>query len=41
LEQAITRWLTHWNEIAKPFRWTRFAAEIKRSIANVTAIYDS
>jgi transposase len=41
LEQAITRWLTHWNETAKPFRWTRSAAEIKRSIANVTAIYDS
>ena len=41
LERAITRWLTHWNEIAKPFRWTRSAADIKRSIANVTAIYDS
>jgi transposase len=41
LERAITRWLTHWNETAKPFRWTRSAAEIKRSIANVTAIYDS
>jgi len=40
LERAITRWLTHWNEIAKPFRWTRSAAEIKRSIANVTAIYE-
>src|SRR5579863_8203973 len=41
LERAITRWLTHWNEIAKPFRWTRSATDIKRSIANVTAIYDS
>jgi hypothetical protein len=41
LERAITRWLTHRNEIAKPFRWTRSAADIKRSITNVTAIYDS
>ena len=40
LERTITRWLTHWNEIAKPFRWTRSAADIKRSIANVTAIYE-
>ncbi len=41
LQLAITRWLTHWNEIAQTFRWTRPAADIKRSILNVTAIYDS
>ena len=41
LERAITRWLTYWNEIATPFRWTRSAADIKCSSANVTAIYDS
>jgi transposase len=37
LEQAITRWLTHWNDHSKPFRWTRSAADIKRSLANLTA----
>src|SRR6202790_2186394 len=41
LERTITRWLTHWTEIAKPSRWTRSAADIKRSITIVTAIYDS
>jgi hypothetical protein len=30
LEQAITRWLAHWNRNAKPFRWTRSAADIKQ-----------
>jgi transposase len=41
LERAISRWLAHWNEHAKPFRWTKSAADIKRSLANVTAIYDA
>lgn len=41
LERSIMRWLTHWNEHAKPFRWTKSAADIKRSLANVTAIYDT
>jgi DNA segregation ATPase FtsK/SpoIIIE-like protein len=40
LEQAIMRWLGHWNLNAKPFRWTRTAAEIKRSLDIVTAIYE-
>ncbi len=41
LERAIARWLAHWNEHAKPFRWTKSAADIKRSLANVTAIYET
>jgi transposase len=41
LERAISRWLAHWNEHAKPFRWTKSAADIQRSLANVTAIYDA
>jgi transposase len=41
LERSIMRWLTHWNEHAKPFRWTKSAADIKRSLANVTAIYET
>jgi transposase len=40
LEQAMMRWLGHWNLNAKPFRWTRTAAEIKRSLDIVTAIYE-
>ena len=35
------RWLDRWNQNAKPFRWTRSAAAIKRSLTNVTAIYDT
>jgi hypothetical protein len=34
LEQAITRHLAQCNETAKPFRWTKSAAKIKRSIRN-------
>ena len=41
LEQAIMRWLDRWNQNAKPFRWTKSAADIKRSTANVTAIYET
>jgi transposase len=41
LERTIMRWLAHWNEHAKPFRWTKSPADIKRSLANVTAIYDT
>jgi hypothetical protein len=40
LEQAIMRCLTYWNQHAEPFRWTRSAADIKRSRASVTAIYE-
>jgi transposase len=41
LEQTIMRWLDHWNHNAKPFRWTKSAVQIKRSLANVTAIYET
>jgi transposase len=41
LEQAILRYLAHWNENAKPFRWTKSAADIKRSLNRVTAIYET
>lgn len=41
LEQAIMRWLEHWNQNAQPFRWTKSAAHIKRPLANVTAIYET
>ena len=39
LEQAITRFLANWNENAKPFRWTKSAHRIKRSIRNAALIY--
>jgi transposase len=39
LEQAIIRWLAHWNDNAKPFRWIKTVAEIKRSIRNAELIY--
>jgi transposase len=39
LEQAIVRYIEHWNENPRPFRWTRSAADIKRSLEVVTAIY--
>lgn len=41
LERAIMRWLANWNDHAKPFRWTKSAADIKRAIAAVTAIYET
>jgi transposase len=41
LERAIMRWLAHWNENAQPFHWTKSAAAIKRSLQNVTAIYET
>lgn len=40
LERAIMRWLEHWNENAQPFHWTKSAATIKRSLKNLTAIYE-
>ncbi len=39
LEKAIARYLAEWNEKPRPFRWTKSAAAIKRSIRNVTEIY--
>ena len=41
LEQAITRFLVNWNETAKPFRWTKSAHQIKRSIRNSALIYET
>ena len=41
LERAIMRWLAHWNEQAKPFRWTKSAARITRSIHNAALIYET
>lgn len=41
LEAAIMNWLSHWNDNAKPFRWTKSAAAIKRSIRNAALIYET
>ena len=41
LESAIVRYIDHWNEDPRPFRWTKSAAEIKRSIEIVTVIYET
>jgi hypothetical protein len=41
LEAAIMNWLSHWNENAQPFRWTKSAADIKRSIRNAALIYET
>jgi hypothetical protein len=35
------RWLAHWNENAQPFHWTKSAPAIRRSLDNVTAIYET
>jgi transposase len=39
LERTITRYLAHWNEHAKPFRWIKTAPQIKRSIHHAKLIY--
>jgi hypothetical protein len=41
LGQTIMRWLDHWNQNARPFHWTKSAAQVKRSLTNVTAIYET
>ena len=41
LELAINRWLARWNENARPFRWTKSAADIKRSIRAAELIYET
>src|SRR5208282_707113 len=41
LEQAITRFLANWNGHAQPFRWTKTADQIKRSIHNGALIYET
>ena len=35
LERSIARFLAHWNEDAKPFRWTKSPKEIRRKIRRV------
>ena len=39
LERTITHYLAHWNQNAKPFRWIKTAAQIRRSIHNAELIY--
>jgi hypothetical protein len=34
-------WLHHWNDNAKPFRWTKSAADIKRFIRKAALIYET
>ena len=41
LEEAINRWLADWNDNAQPLRWTKSAAQIKRSIRNTALIYET
>ncbi len=41
LEQTIIRWLEHWNDNAKPFRWITTVAQIKRSIRNAELTYET
>jgi len=38
LERAITHFLDHWNQTARPFVWTKTAHQIKRSIRNAKLI---
>jgi len=40
-QQATLRYLTHGNENAQLFRWTKSAPDITRSLNPVTAIYDT
>ena len=37
LERAITSYLAQWNETAAPFRWTKSASSIRRSIGRAAA----
>jgi len=41
LESAILRYIEHWNENPRPFRWTKSASDIQRSLETVTAIYET
>ena len=41
LERAIAKYLGHWNENAKPFRWTKPARQIRSSIRHAKAIYET
>ena len=41
LEKAIMAWLQQWNQNAQPFRWTKPASRIRRSINNAALIYET
>ena len=41
LEAAIMHWLANWNQNPQPFRWTKSAPTIKRSIRNAALIYET
>ncbi len=41
LGQAIARFLADWNDHTQPFRWTKPAHQIKRSIRNAALIYET
>jgi transposase len=41
LERAILRYIEHWNQNPRPFRWTKSASDIQRSLETVTAIYET
>ncbi len=41
LERAITRFVSHWNNNAQPFVWSRTTRQIKRSIHNAKLISET
>jgi len=41
LEHAIRRYLEAWNQDAQPFRWTKSARRIRKSINHVAATYET
>ena len=41
LEKAIMSWLPQWNQNAQPFRWTKSATRLRRSINNAALIYET
>jgi len=41
LERKIMKYLDHWNHDAKPFRWTKTARQIRKSIRRVHEIYET
>ena len=41
LEAAIMHWLANWNQNPQPFRWTKSAPTIKRTIRNAALIYET
>jgi len=41
LEKAIRSWLQQWNQNPHPFRWTKSATRIRRSINHAALIYET